>query len=245
METSVEEDKPFFIWHNPTRMHIYTHLRPERRHLATPYSSEFDIYGSGMMELDMQVGELLDKLDELGIAENTIVIFTTDNGPMTDWYPDAGASPYRGEKATTWEGGVRVPLIIRWPAKIPAGKKSNGIQDHTDLFTTLAAAAGVTDLAEKLDDSHHVYIDGVNNLNHWIGDEPSAGMTGEAMSIFSKTGFMAWGFTDPIGSCLENLECWAGFRLILGRRAGSPAGLSGLAPTTCFSITHKIPNVQS
>lgn len=174
MEASVKEKKPFFIWHNPTRMHIYTHLRPERRNLATPYSSEFDIYGSGMMELDMLVGELLDKLEELGIANNTIVIFTTDNGPMTDWYPDAGVSPFRGEKATTWEGGVRVPLLIRWPEKIKAGKVSNGIQDHTDLFTTLAAAAGVANVASDLDKSHQVYIDGINNLAHWTGEEPSA-----------------------------------------------------------------------
>lgn len=173
MEAAVQEGKPFFVWHNPTRMHIYTHLRPEHRDLATPFSSEFDVYGSGMMELDMQVGQLMDKLDDLGVADNTIVIFTTDNGPMTDWYPDGGASPYRGEKATTWEGGVRVPLLVRWPERIPGGKKSNGIQDHTDLFTTLAAAAGVSEVAEKLEKSHHVYIDGVNNLEHWTGTEPS------------------------------------------------------------------------
>lgn len=174
MEASVKEKKPFFIWHNPTRMHIYTHLRPERRNLATPFSSEFDLYGSGMMELDMLVGELLDKLEELGIADNTIVIFTTDNGPMTDWYPDAGVSPFRGEKATTWEGGVRVPMLIRWPEKIKAGSVSNDIQDHTDLFTTLAAAAGADQVASDLEKSHQVYIDGVNNLAHWTGEAPSA-----------------------------------------------------------------------
>ncbi|WP_336514506.1 arylsulfatase [Pollutibacter soli] len=174
MQRSVKAGYPFFVWLNPTRMHIYTHLRPERRNLATPYSSEFDIYGSGMMELDMMIGAVLKKLDDLGIAENTIVVFTSDNGAMVDWYPDAGTTPYRGEKATTWEGGVRVPLLIRWPSKIPAGSVSNGIQDHTDLFTTLAAAAGIDDLHDKLMKSHKVFIDGVNNLNHWLGQGPSS-----------------------------------------------------------------------
>lgn len=174
MEKSTKEGKPFFSWFNPTRMHIYTHLKPASKHLATPYSSEFDVYGSGLMELDAMVGRLLNKLDELGIADNTIVIFTTDNGAMADWFPDGGATPFRGEKATTWEGGVRVPLVIRWPAKIPAGKKSNGIQDHCDLFTTLAAAAGIDKVHDKLKASHKVYIDGVNNLAHWTTDAPSA-----------------------------------------------------------------------
>lgn len=167
MDKSVSEGDPFFIWHNPTRMHVYTHLRPESKDLATPYSSEFDLYGSGMMELDAMVGRLLDELERLGIADNTIVLFTSDNGAMVDWYPDGGTTPFRGEKATTWEGGVRVPMMIRWPDAIPAGSVSNGIQDHTDLFTTLATACGVNDVKEKLNRSHHVYIDGVNNLDHW------------------------------------------------------------------------------
>lgn len=173
IDKSNKEGKPFFAWFNPSRMHIYTHLKEANKNLATPYSSEFDMYGSGMMELDDMVKRLLKKLDELGIADNTIVLFTTDNGAMVDWYPDGGSTPFRGEKATTWEGGVRVPMLVRWPAKIPAGKKSNGIQDHTDLFTTLAAACGVEDVAGKLKTSHKVYIDGVNNLAHWTTDAPS------------------------------------------------------------------------
>ncbi len=173
MERAVKAGEPFFVWHNPTRMHIYTHLRPERRNLATSYSSEFDLYGSGMMELDMMIGELLKKLEVLGVAENTIVIFTADNGAMADWFPDGGTTPFRGEKATTWEGGVRVPMLIRWPAKIKAGSVSNGIQDHTDIFTTLAAAGGVENVADKLKQSHKVHIDGVNNLSHWISNTAS------------------------------------------------------------------------
>lgn len=174
IERSKQENKPFFVWFNPSRMHIYTHLKPESQNLATEFSSEFDVYGNGLMELDHMVGRILKKLDDLGLTENTIVIFTTDNGAMVDWFPDAGTTPFRGEKATTWEGGVRVPMLVRWPARIPAGKKSNGIQDHCDLFTTLAAAAGVDGVHENLKSSHRVYIDGVNNLAHWTGNAPSA-----------------------------------------------------------------------
>ena len=173
MEKSTKEGKPFFSWFNTSRMHIYTHLKPESRNLATPYSSEFDVYGSGMMELDNMVKRLLKKLDDLGIADNTIVVFTTDNGAMVDWYPDGGSTPFRGEKATTWEGGVRVPMLVRWPAKITAGKVSNDIQDHTDIFTTIAAACGADNVGENLKQSHKVYIDGVNNLAHWTGNAPS------------------------------------------------------------------------
>lgn len=171
---SANANEPFFAWFNPSRMHIYTHLKPASRNLATPYSSEFDVYGSGMMEHDGHVGQLLDLLKDLKIAENTIVIYTTDNGAMVSWWPDAGATPFRGEKATTWEGGVRVPLLIRWPARIKAGSVSNGIQTHEDLFTTLAAAAGVSDVAKQLRDTAKVYIDGVNNLAHWTSGAPSA-----------------------------------------------------------------------
>jgi len=173
MEKSVTEGKPFFVWHNPSRMHIYTHLREAHKKLAAPYSSEMDLYGSGMMELDAQVGQLLKKLDDLGAAENTIVLFTADNGAMVAWFPDAGTTPFRGEKATTWEGGVRVPMLIRWPARIKAGKISNGIQTNEDIFATLAAAAGVEDVRAQLKTSHKVMIDGENNLAHWTGDAPS------------------------------------------------------------------------
>ncbi len=173
MENSVKAGKPFFVWHNPSRMHIYTHLREEHKKLAAPYTSEMDLYGSGMMELDMQVGQLLKKLDALGVAENTIVLFTADNGAMAAWFPDGGTTPFRSEKATTWEGGVRVPLLIRWPARIKPGKVSNGIQTNEDLFATLAAAAGVDDVRAQLRTSHKVMIDGENNLAHWTGDAPS------------------------------------------------------------------------
>lgn len=107
------------------------------------------------------------------MADNTIIAFTANNGPMVAWFPDAGTTPIRGEKATTWEGGVRVPMLIRWPERIKPGKISNGIQTNEDLFVTLAAAAGIKDVAAQLKESHKVHIDGVNNLDHWTGDAPS------------------------------------------------------------------------
>lgn len=171
IEESAKEDKPFFLWHNPSRIHIYTHSLPKYIDRIAEFSSEDDIAGAGMLELDDHVGVLLNRLDELGIADNTIVIFTSDNGPMAYHFPDAGVSPFRGEKATTWEAGVRVPMLVRWPDKVEAGSVSNGIQSHMDLFTTLAAAAGVDDVASKLKVSDKVHIDGLDNLAHWQGDE--------------------------------------------------------------------------
>ncbi len=170
MERAKAANKPFFIWHAPSRMHVYTHLKPESRNLATHVSSEDDLFGSGLMEHDGHVGQLLDKLEELGIAENTIVIYTTDNGPEQSTWPDAGTTKFRGEKMTTWEGGVRVPFLVRWPGKIAAGTKLNGISSHEDVFPTIAAALGEPDIRKKYIDSAKVYIDGENNLDYWLGN---------------------------------------------------------------------------
>jgi arylsulfatase len=173
MRESAAAGKPFFAWYAPSRMHIYTHLKPESRYLAQPYSSAEDLYGSGLMEHDGYVGQLLRALDAMKAADNTIVLYTSDNGAMAAWWPDGGTTPFRSEKATTWEGGVRVPMLIRWPGRIPPGSVSNGIQSHMDLFTTLAAAAGVPDVAAKLLASHKVKIDGINNLATWTQGAPS------------------------------------------------------------------------
>jgi arylsulfatase len=158
-------------------MHINTRVRPEYIKRAAKFSSEDDLFGAGMLELDEQVGKLLAELDRLGQTKNTIVIFTSDNGPMSAWWPDGGTTPFHGEKASSWEGAYRVPTLIRWPGKIPAGSVSNGLQSHMDLFSTLTAAAGVDNVAAKLLESHKVKIDGVNNLQHWTDLEsktPSA-----------------------------------------------------------------------
>ncbi len=174
LDESAKSKQPFFLWHNPTRMHVNTHLKPASRYLAAPYSSEDDVYGSGMMEMDAHIGQLLKKLDDLGLAQNTIVIFTSDNGPQVFTWPDGGTTPFKGEKSSSWEGGYRVPMLIRWPGVVPADSVSNGIQTHYDLFTTLAAAAGIPDVAAKLKASHQVKIDGIDNLAHWQGKADSA-----------------------------------------------------------------------
>ena len=164
-----DDDKPYFVWLNPSRMHMFTHLKPEHRYLALPYTTEHDFYGSGLIEHDMQVGELLDRLEEMGALENTIVIYSTDNGPEHSARTHGGTTPFRGEKMTTYEGGVRVPMMVMWKDHIPEGKVLRGIQSHMDIFTTLAAAAGVPDVVEKMKEEEEQYIDGVNNLDYWLG----------------------------------------------------------------------------
>jgi arylsulfatase len=123
------------------------------------------------------VGALLKKLEDLGVADNTIVVYTTDNGNEMAFWPDGGYAPFRGEKGTTWEGGVRVPCLVRWPGKIRPGSVSNGVQSHEDLFVTLASAAGLPDVKEKLlkgvkwgDMTYKVHLDGYDNTNHWMGE---------------------------------------------------------------------------
>jgi arylsulfatase A-like enzyme len=172
-----QQDKPFFVWLNTTRMHLYTHLRPEHRQLATPYTSEEDLYGSGLIEHDMQIGEVLDSLRKLGVLDDTIVVYTTDNGAEHSGRAHGGTTPFRGEKMTTYEGGVRVPMVVRWPGHIPAGRVLNGIQSHMDLFTTLAAAAGVPDVASRMQSDRKQYIDGVNNLDYWTGKSTDSART--------------------------------------------------------------------
>jgi arylsulfatase A-like enzyme len=169
MKRAKEADKPFFVWLNPSRMHMFTHLSDDHIYLAAPYTTEHDAYGSGMIEHDMQVGDLLDGLKALGELDNTIIIYSTDNGPEHSARLHGGTTPFRGEKMTTYEGGVRVPMMIRWPGHIPAGIELSGIQSHMDIFTTLAAAAGIPDVAKKLMTERKQYIDGVNNLDYWLG----------------------------------------------------------------------------
>jgi len=169
MERAKAANKPFFVWLNPSRMHMFTHLRPEHRHLASDITTEHDMYGSGLMEHDMQVGQLLDKMKAMGVLDNTIIVYSTDNGPEHSARTHGGTTPFRGEKMTTYEGGVRVPMLVRWPGHIPAGQELSGIQSHMDLFTTLSAAAGVEDVAERMMKERKQYIDGVNNLDYWTG----------------------------------------------------------------------------
>ena len=169
MRRAKEGDKPFFVWLNPSRMHLFTHLAEEDRYLAQPLSTELDIYGSGMMQHDRQVGELLDQMEKLGVLDNTIIIYSTDNGPEHSARQQGGTTRFRGEKMTTYEGGLRVPFIVRWPGHVPAGRILNGIQAHMDVFPTLAAAAGVPDAAALVLKEKNQVLDGVNNLAYWEG----------------------------------------------------------------------------
>jgi arylsulfatase len=163
------QSRPFFTWFAASRMHVWTHLKPESEGVTG-----LGVFADGMVEHDKHVGHLLDLLDELGIADNTIVIWSTDNGAEVFSWPDGGTIPFRGEKNTTWEGGFRVPAMVRWPGNIPAGSVSNGIVSHQDWFPTLLAAAGVPDVKEKLlqgykagDKSYKVHLDGYNMLDYF------------------------------------------------------------------------------
>ena len=145
MERSVKAGKPFFVWHNSTRMHVFTRLSPKWEN-----KSGYGLYADGMMELDDVVGRLLKKLDDLGIADNTIVLFTTDNGAEIMTWPDGGNTPFHGEKGTTWEGGMRVPTLARWPGVLKPGSIHNEVMAHEDWMPTFLAAAGVPDVKQQL-----------------------------------------------------------------------------------------------
>jgi arylsulfatase len=169
--------KPFFCWYNSTAIHIWSH--PARKYIQKAVDegrAEEDVVRARMLEHDELVGSLLKKLEELGVADNTIVVYTTDNGNELMYWPDGGYAPFRGEKGTTWEGGVRVPMLVKWPGQIRPGSVSNGIQSHEDLFVTLAAAAGLPNLTKELvggrklgSVSYKVHLDGYNNLPLWTG----------------------------------------------------------------------------
>ena len=139
--------KPFFIWINTTHMHFRTHTKKRSLGQAGRWQSP---YHDTMVDHDRCVGKVLDHLDELGIADNTIVMYSTDNGPHANSWPDAGTTPFRSEKNTNWEGAFRVPAIVRWPGKIPAGTVSNEIVSHLDWLPTFLSAAGDPDVKEKL-----------------------------------------------------------------------------------------------
>ncbi len=165
--------KPFFVWFNSSRMHFFTHVPEEWQG-----KSGLNFYADGMLQHDHNVGQLLNKLDDLGIADNTIVIYTGDNGPHACTWPDAAVTWFRSEKVTNWDGAFRVPLFVRWPGKIAAGSIANDIMAHLDWVPTLMAAAGDPDIKEKLQKGHtangkqfKVHLDGYNFLPRLTGQE--------------------------------------------------------------------------
>lgn len=180
MKKAKQEGKPFFIWQNPTRMHVWTHLSEKYKALMNS-DTNFGLEEAGMAQLDDNVGVLLAALDELGLTENTIVIFTTDNGAEVFTWPDGGMTPFRYSKGTVYEGGFRVPCIARWPGKIKPGTIENGIFSGLDWFPTLLAAAGNPDITKQLldgvqlgDRTYKNHLDGYNQTNLILGKGPSA-----------------------------------------------------------------------
>lgn len=171
LKRAKEQDKPFFLWWNSTRMHIWTRLKAESQG-----KTSLGIYPDGMVEHDAQVGEMLKALDDLGLSENTIVMYSTDNGAEKFTWPDGGQSPFRGEKNTNWEGGYRVPAMVRWPGVIQPGTVYNDIVAHEDWIPTLLAAAGEPEIKEKLLKGHtagaktfKVHLDGYNITDYLSG----------------------------------------------------------------------------
>ena len=172
MEKAAKDHKPFFVWWNSSRMHIFTHLKKE-----SDGKTGQGVYADGMVEHDGHVGQLLAKLQELGIENNTIVMYSSDNGAETLSWPDGGTTMFRSEKATNWEGAFRVPTLIRWPGVIKAGTIVNGICAHEDMMPTLLAAAGDTTVKEDLlkglqigDMTYKVHLDGYNLLPFFKGE---------------------------------------------------------------------------
>ena len=171
IEKQTKAGKPWFVWWSGTRMHFRTHVKKELRGISGQ-----DEYSDGMVEHDRHIGRFLDKLDELKIADNTIVFYSTDNGPHMNTWPDAGMTPFHGEKNTNWEGGWRVPAMVRWPGHIKAGSWSNEIMHHMDWLPTFLAAAGDADVKKKLLKGHkamgrnyRVHLDGYNFLPYLTG----------------------------------------------------------------------------
>lgn len=179
IDRAAKDDKPFFVWFNSSRMHYYTHISDK-----VAGKSGQDFYNDGMVEHDGHVGQLLKQLDDLGIADNTIVLYTTDNGVHFNQWPDAGITPFRGEKNTNWEGAFRVPAIVRWPNHIKPNSISNEVMSHQDWVPTLMAAVGVSDIKEQLQKGYqagakrfNVHLDGYNFLPYLEGQAPKGPRT--------------------------------------------------------------------
>ena len=174
IKDAADADTPFFVWFNTTGMHFRTHIADEIRGQAGRWQSE---YHDAMVEHDKRIGSMLDLLDELGLAEDTIVVYSTDNGVHMNTWPDAGMTPFRNEKNSSWEGAFRVPALVRWPNKIDAGIVLNDIFSHGDWFPTFLAAAGAPDICEELREGkdlngveYKVHLDGYNQLRYLTGE---------------------------------------------------------------------------
>jgi len=199
--------KPWFCWWSGTRMHFRTHVSAERMAEAKKVLPSADEYTAGMIEHDMHIGKFLDLLDELGIADKTIVHYSTDNGPHYNTWPDAASTPFRGEKNTNWEGGWRVPCAVRWPGVVKAGSVSNGIVHHMDWLPTFVAAAGKKDIKEDLLDGYRsralgrnykIHLDGYDLTEH-LKDPQNVASPRKEVFYFSDDGDLtALRYLDPM-----------------------------------------------
>jgi arylsulfatase A-like enzyme len=179
MDKAKRDGRPFFIWHNTTRMHVWTFIPPKYQELMNNRTN-YGLQEAGMAQMDDSVGALLKHIDDIGEAENTIVVFTTDNGAEVFTWPDGGMTPFKATKGTVYEGGFRVPAIIRWPSKVKPGTVENGLFSGLDWLPTLAAAAGNPDITEQLlrgvqlgDRTYKNHLDGYNQLDLLLGEGPS------------------------------------------------------------------------
>lgn len=192
-----KENQPFFVWFNTTAIHIWSH--PQNKYVQQAVDegrSETDVVRAKMLEHDEQIGALLKKLKDLGVEDNTIVVYSTDNGNELMFWPDGGYAPFRGEKGTTWEGGLRVPCLIKWPGHIQPGSDCNGLQTMEDLFVTLAAAAGLPNLKQDLltgykmgETIYRVHLDGYNQMDMWTGKTGKSAR--REMFYYDETDLMA------------------------------------------------------
>ena len=180
LDKAKADGKPFFLWLNPTRMHVVTHLSDKYESLRTPENG-WSLQEAGMAQLDDIFGAVMKKLADMGVDNNTIVVFTTDNGAENFTWPDGGQTPFAGGKGTALEGGFRVPALLRWPGKVPAGRVENGIMSGLDWFPTLVAAAGNPNISDELlkgkqlgDRTYKVHLDGYNQMDLITGKGPSA-----------------------------------------------------------------------
>jgi arylsulfatase len=179
MDRAKKDGKPFFIWHNTTRMHVFTYLPPKYQALMNN-KSNYGLEEAGMAQMDDSIGALLKHLDDIGEAENTIVVFTTDNGAVVFIWPDGGMTPFKATKGTVFEGGFRVPCIVRWPGHVKPGTVENGMFSGLDWFPTLVAAAGDPDITAKLlrgvqlgERTYKNHLDGYNQMDLLLGQGPS------------------------------------------------------------------------
>ena len=187
MDKAKKDGKPFFVWHNTTRMHVWTFLSPKYKAMMNS-ETNYGLYEAGMAQLDDIVGAIMKKLEDIGEADNTILVFSTDNGAETFTWPDGGNTPFKGTKGTVYEGGFRVPCIARWPGKIKPGTVENGMFSGLDWFPTLVAAAGDPDITDQApqgreDSATATYK---NHLDGYNQTGPAAGQ-GAVRSVTSSS----------------------------------------------------------